>query len=65
MKAKLLAALVAVSAIAPIQTVSAACDTACTRWRTQTQFCSSCCRVCTNQKGEIIYNECDTACVSY
>lgn len=41
----------------------AACSTACTKWRTQTEICSECCRTCINQRGETTFEGCDTVCV--
>lgn len=49
----------------PAPPVSAGCATSCESYRTQTEFCSTCCRVCVNQNGQTTYEGCDTACVSY
>lgn len=52
-------------AAVPPTPASAGCSTSCTNYRTQIEFCSSCCRVCINLKGEVTYEGCDTSCVSY
>ena len=51
------------AALAP--PASAGCVTNCESYRTQTEFCSTCCRTCVNQMGETTYEGCDTACISY
>ena len=43
---------------------SPGCSTSCTSTRSQTEICSTCCRLCISDKGVVTYDNCDTRCIS-
>jgi hypothetical protein len=67
MKIRLLAAVVlTLASLAPAASpVSAVCNRQCETYRVGQTFCSSCCMICVNAQGNIIYNNCDTFCMEF
>jgi hypothetical protein len=65
MKTRFLAALAVIILAAAPPPVSAACNTSCSTYRTQTEMCTSCCKICYNAQGQETFNACDTRCVSF